>query len=76
MLEESILKLLDYGKPFEVHTDASYFATGRVLMQEGHRVAYENPKLNETKRRYLMHEKEMIAVVHYLRVWRHYLLES
>ncbi|KAJ8499636.1 hypothetical protein OPV22_010188 [Ensete ventricosum] len=66
-------RLPDYGKSFEVHTDASDFAIG-VLMQEGHPVAYESRKLNETKRRYPVHKKEMTAVVHCLRVWRHYLL--
>ncbi|KAK2968139.1 hypothetical protein RJ640_007528 [Escallonia rubra] len=34
------------------------------------------PKLNEAKRRYTTHEKELLAVVHCLRVWRHYLLGS
>ncbi|KAJ8511859.1 hypothetical protein OPV22_002293 [Ensete ventricosum] len=67
-------KLPDYGKSFEVHTDAFDFAIRGVLMQEGHPVAYESRKLNETERRYPVHEKEMTAVVHRLRVWRHYLL--
>ncbi|KAK3039637.1 hypothetical protein RJ639_027228 [Escallonia herrerae] len=49
---------------------------GGVLMQECHPVAYESRKLNEAERRYTTHEKELLAVVHYLRVWRHYLLGS
>jgi hypothetical protein len=64
------------AKPFEVHTDASDFALGGVLMQEGHPVAYESRKLNQTERRYSAHEKELLAVVHCLRGWRHYLLGS
>ena len=76
VLEEPVLKLPNYGEPFEVHTDASDFAIGGVLMQEGHPVAYESRKLNETERRYPVHEKEMTAVIHCLRVWRHYLLGS
>ncbi|KAJ8459553.1 hypothetical protein OPV22_032479 [Ensete ventricosum] len=59
VLEEPILRLPDYGKSFEVHTNASDFAIGGVLMQEGHPMAYESHKLNETERRYPMHEKEM-----------------
>ena len=39
-------------------------------------MAYESYKLNETEWRYPVHEKEMIVVVHYLRVWQHYLLGS
>ncbi|KAK3035518.1 hypothetical protein RJ639_033977 [Escallonia herrerae] len=56
--------------------NASDFALGGVLMQECHPVAYENRKLNEAERRYTTHEKELFAVVHCLRVWRHYLLGS
>ena len=63
VLEEPVLKLPDYGDPIEVHTNASDFAIGRVLMQEGHLVAYESCKLNETEQRYPVHEKEMTAVV-------------
>lgn len=45
-------------------------------MQESHPVAYESRKLNDTERRYTVHEKELLAVSHCLRVWRHYLLGS
>ncbi|CAM8878010.1 unnamed protein product [Rhodiola kirilowii] len=43
-------------------------------MQEGHSIAYESRKLNDTERRYTVQEKEMTAIIHCLRVWRHYLL--
>ena len=32
MVTTPILKLMDFERPFEVHTDASYFAIGGVLM--------------------------------------------
>lgn len=35
-------------------------------MQEGHPIAFENRKLNKAKKKYTVHEKEMIAVVYYL----------
>ena len=76
MTEELVLALPNHTKPYEVHTDASDFAIGGVLMQDGHPVAFESRKLNETERRYTVQEKEMTAVVHCLRVWRHYLLGS
>ena len=76
MTEEPVLVLPDHTKPFELETDASDFAIGGVLIQEGHLVAYESRKLNDTKRRYTVQEKEMTAVVHCLRTWRHYLLGS
>lgn len=71
-----ILALPDMTKSFEVHIDASNFALGRVLMQEGHLVAYESWKLNQTECRYSAHEKVLLAVVHCLGGWRHYLLGS
>ncbi|KAK4390467.1 Transposon Tf2-11 polyprotein [Sesamum angolense] len=48
----------------------------RVLMQDGHPVAFESRKLKDVERRYSVHEKELLAVVHCLRLWRHYLLGS
>ncbi|CAN6567559.1 unnamed protein product [Malus baccata var. baccata] len=74
LMEEPVLRLPDLSKAFELHTDASDFAIGGVLMQEGHLIAYESRKLNNAEKRYTTHEKEMTAIVHCLRVWRHYLL--
>ncbi|GKF05975.1 reverse transcriptase, partial [Tanacetum coccineum] len=76
VMEEPVLRLLDVTMPFELHTDASDFAIGGVLMQDGHPIAFESRKLNETERKYTVQEKEMTAVVHCLRIWRHYLLGS
>ncbi|KAL5753956.1 hypothetical protein ACOSP7_022176 [Xanthoceras sorbifolium] len=74
--EEPVLSLPDYSKPYEVQTDASDFSIGGVLMQDGHPIAFESRKLNDTERRYTVQEKEMTAVVHCLCTWRHYLLGS
>nr|GEY05927.1 uncharacterized protein [Tanacetum cinerariifolium] len=76
VMEEPVLRLPDVTMPFELHTDASDFAIGGVLMQDGHRIAFESQKLNETKRKYTVQEKEMTTVVHCMRIWRHYLLGS
>ncbi|GKD20862.1 putative nucleotidyltransferase, ribonuclease H [Tanacetum coccineum] len=76
VMKEPVLRLPDVTMPFELHTDASDFAIGGVLMQDGHPIAFESQKLNETERKYTVQEKEMTAVVYCLRIWRHYLLGS
>jgi hypothetical protein len=53
--------------------DASDLGLGGVLLQEGHPVAFESRKLNDAELNYQTTEKEMLAVIHALRVWRCYI---
>ncbi|KAL0311437.1 UNVERIFIED_CONTAM: Retrovirus-related Pol polyprotein from transposon [Sesamum angustifolium] len=72
MVTDPVLALQDMSKPFTVETDASDFALGGVLMLDSHLVAFESRKLKDIERRYSVHEKELLAVVYFLRLWRHY----
>jgi ribosomal protein L31 len=56
-----------------VVTDAFDIGLGGVLLQEGHPIAYESCELNSAEQNYTTTEREMLAVVHALRVWRCYL---
>ncbi|KAL2248706.1 UNVERIFIED_CONTAM: Retrovirus-related Pol polyprotein from transposon 17.6 [Sesamum indicum] len=76
MVTDLVLALPDISKSFVVETDASDYALGGVLMQDGHPVAFESRKLKDVERHYSVHEKESLAVVHCLQLWRHYLLGS
>jgi hypothetical protein len=49
LVKAPVLKLPDLDKDFEIHSDASDFAIGGVLVQEGKSVAFESKKLNETE---------------------------
>jgi RNase H-like domain found in reverse transcriptase/Reverse transcriptase (RNA-dependent DNA polymerase)/Integrase zinc binding domain/Chromo (CHRromatin Organisation MOdifier) domain/Retroviral aspartyl protease len=67
------LVLADETKAFEVVTDASGFALGAVLLQNGRPIAFESRKMNAAERNYPVTEQELLAVVHALRTWRCYL---
>ncbi|KAK4381994.1 Retrovirus-related Pol polyprotein from transposon.6 [Sesamum angolense] len=71
---QPVLKLPQFNKPFEMQVDASDRALGGMLVQDKHHVAFESHKLKDAELRYNTHEKEMTAVIHCLKVWRHYLL--
>jgi hypothetical protein len=68
-----VLILPDVHKPFSVYCDASYTGLGCVLMQEGRVVAYSSRQLKIHGRNYPTHDLELVAVVHALKTWRHYL---
>jgi hypothetical protein len=68
-----VLILPDVHKPFSVYCDASYTGLGCVLMQEGRVVAYSSRQLKIHERIYPTHDLELLAVVHALKTWRHYL---
>jgi hypothetical protein len=48
LLKAHVLKLFDFDKDFEIHSNAYDFAIGGVLVQDGRPVVFENKKLNET----------------------------
>jgi hypothetical protein len=73
LVKALVLKLPDFDKDLEIHSDASDFAIGGVLVQEGRPVAFESKKLSETEQRWPTHEKEMWAVIHCFKTWGHYI---
>ena len=63
----------DWGKPFEVISDASLLGTGAVLLQEGRPVAFTSKKFDETESWYITTEQEHLGVIRALQEWRCYL---
>jgi hypothetical protein len=69
-----VLAQPDIEKPFDVYYDASGSGLGCVLMQEGRVIAYASRQLRRHEEHYPTHDLELAAVVHALKIWRHYLL--
>jgi hypothetical protein len=60
-------------KPFLIHYYASSQGLGCVLMQDGHVVAYASRQLRKHEEKYLTRNLELAAIVHALKIWRHYI---
>ena len=61
-------------KNFVVCTDACGQGLGGVLMQDNHVICYESRKLKDHERNYATYDLELAAIVHALKMWRHYLM--
>ena len=70
----NLLNIVDPFKDFVVCTDTCNEGLGRVLLQENYGVAYESRKLKEHEKKYATHDLELVAIIHALKMWRHYLI--
>src|SRR5262249_41387654 len=68
-----VLSLPDGSGGLVVYTDASRLGLGCVLMQHGKVIAYVSRQLKDHELNYPTHDLELAAVVHALKIWRHYL---
>jgi len=65
--------------PFRIEADSSDFATGAVLSQQSttdgkwHPVVFYSKSLSSVEQNYEIHDKEMLAIIHALEEWRHFL---
>jgi hypothetical protein len=77
-LSEPILQNPDPSQQFALATNASLIATGAVLLQTNengayHPCGYISQPFNSTKRNYQIYDQELLAIIHALKAWRHYL---
>ncbi|KAL0445917.1 UNVERIFIED_CONTAM: Transposon Ty3-I Gag-Pol polyprotein, partial [Sesamum latifolium] len=68
-----ILALPSGDGGYVVYTDASRQGLGCVLMQHGKVIAYASRQLRPHEMNYPTHDLELAAIVHALKIWRHYL---
>ncbi|KAK4384472.1 Retrovirus-related Pol polyprotein from transposon [Sesamum angolense] len=68
-----ILALPSGDGGYVVYTDASRQGLGCVLMQHGKVIAYASRQLRPHEINYPTHDLELAAIVHALKIWRHYL---
>jgi len=85
MCSKPVLTQPQYDKPFVVHTDASTYGVGAILLQEGeinpqkpskphlHPIAYYSVMFTSTERNYDIYERELLAVIKALQNWRPHL---
>jgi hypothetical protein len=71
-----VLTMPDVEGPFSIYCDAPGQGLGCVLMQDGHVVAYASRQLRKHEEKYPTHDLELAAVVHALKIWRHYIIDK
>jgi hypothetical protein len=64
----------DNNKPFYVYCDASGTGLCCVLMQDNRVIAYASRALRPHEQNYPTHDLDLAAMVHALKMWRHYLM--
>jgi hypothetical protein len=73
LVSPPVLALPDFGSPFHVFVDASAYALGGVLAQEGRPVAFCSRVLNSAEMNYDTSERECLGIVNAFKEWRCYL---
>jgi hypothetical protein len=78
LMSSPVLILLDYGHPFTLYTDTSNYATSVIIEQDNalgrsHPVAFYSKSLQPAECNYEIHDKELLAIIHALCHFCHYL---
>ena len=64
---ETLLTFPDFNEEFHVHTDASDYQLGAVIMQKGKLLAFYSRTLNAAKKSYTTGEQELLSIVETLK---------
>jgi hypothetical protein len=69
-----VLTMPDMEKLFSIYCDASGQGLECALTPDGHVVEYASRELRKHEEKYPTHDMELAAVVHALKIWRHYII--
>jgi len=73
LVNYTTLQIPDSSKPYELWTDASGYAIGAVLEQEGKPLSFMSKKMSPVQMRYSVYDQELLALVTALDKWKHLL---
>jgi hypothetical protein len=74
LMSPPVLIMPDLQKGFDIYCDVCRQGLGCVFMQEEHVIAYASCQLQKYEINYPTHDLELAAVVHALKIWRHYIM--
>ena len=79
--EEPVLMMPDHARPFQIQVDSSLFATREIFTQmdtngDCHPCAYLSKSLTKEQKNYDTGNRELLAIVHVLKEWWHYIQGS
>ena len=70
LARDILLSYPNFNGTFKIHTNASAFQLGSVIIQKGKLIAFYSRKLTYTQRRYTVTEKEILSIVEIIREFR------
>jgi hypothetical protein len=76
LITAPVMALPNFSLPFTLETDASGNGIGAILMQQGRPLAYFSKTLGVKSVTMSTYDKEALAILEALKLWRHYLVDS
>jgi hypothetical protein len=73
LVKALMLKLPDFNKDFEIHSNVFDFLIRGIIVQDGKMVVFKSKKKSKMEQRWPTHEKEMWAMIHCLKTWGYYI---
>lgn len=73
LIHYTVLQMPNPKRPYELYTDASGYAVGAVLEQDGKPVGFHSQVMTPVQQRYSIYDQELLALIVALEKWKHLL---